>query len=498
MAVAGQSSSMEKQEEQPLHIFVFPFMAHGHTIPMIDTAKLLASRGVRITLLTTKLNSPLFTKSTLNFPPSTIAVHAFDFQTAAAGLPDGCEDFDFISSRNSSFDVIANFFKATFMLQDQFEDLIAKTRPDCVISDAFFPWTTASAAKYGIPRLVFRGTSFFSSCVSEFITRYKPHDAVSSDSEPFLVPGLPDPVMVTRNQMPPPDKLTSETFLGKVLKQIADSGKESYGSVNNTFHELEPAYADLYNEILGEKKKVWSIGPVSLCNNEVKDRANRGGKESSIDEDSLLQWLDSKPPRSVVYVCFGSLANFSDSQLKEMAAGLEISEHRFIWVVRKGEKSGEKSDWLPEGFEERMEGKGLIIRGWAPQVLILEHKAVGGFITHCGWNSTMEGIAAGVPMVTWPVSAEQFYNETFVTDILCVGVGVGVKEWTMYGGGVEGGKVAAAVVKVMSESAAAVEMRRRVAELGKMARRSVEEGGSSFGNLGELIEEVKRCRIDNF
>ncbi|CAN1854497.1 UDP-glucose flavonoid 3-O-glucosyltransferase 7 [Linum perenne] len=490
--MAAQSSSMEdKQEEQPLHIFVFPFMAHGHTIPMIDTAKLLASRGLKITVLTTKLNSPLLTKSTLN--TNTISVHAFDFPTAAAGLPDGCEDCDFISSRNLGFDVVEKFFKATFMLQDQFEQLLTKIRPDCVLSDCFFPWTTASAAKFGIPRLVFRGTSFFSSCVSESIRVHRPQDVVSSDSEPFLVPGLPDQVSVTRNQMPAPDKLPRESFIAKVMEQIGGSDKESSGSVHNTFHELEPAYADLYNKEI--TNKVWSIGPVSLCNNEVKDRANRGGRESTVDQHSLFQWLDSKPPRSVVYVCFGSLTNFSDSQLKEIAAGLESSGQQFIWVVRKREEDSDEK-WLPKGFEERIEGKGLIIRGWAPQVLILEHEAVGGFLTHCGWNSTMEGITAGLPMVTWPVSAEQFYNEKFVTEVLGVGVRVGVEEWTMYGGGVvEGEKVAAAVVKVMS-STAAEEMRRRVGELGKMARRAVKEGGSSFRNLDDLIGVVKRCRME--
>ncbi|KAA0031313.1 scopoletin glucosyltransferase-like [Cucumis melo var. makuwa] len=76
-----------------------------------------------------------------------------------------------------------------------------------------------------------------------------------------------------------------------------------------------------------------------------------------------------------------------------------------------------------------MEGKGIIIRGWAPQVLILDHPAVGGFITHCGWNSTLEGVVAGVPMVTWPVAAEQFYNEKLVTEVLKIGVGVGVQKW---------------------------------------------------------------------
>ncbi|KAF9619260.1 hypothetical protein IFM89_005814 [Coptis chinensis] len=96
--------------------------------------------------------------------------------------------------------------------------------------------------------------------------------------------------------------------------------------------------------------------------------------------------------------------------------GLEASEVPFIWVVRTAKKV-EKNHFLPEGFEERMKGKGLIITNWAPQVLILDHPAVGGFMTHCGWNSTIEGISTSLPMITWPMFAEQFNNEKFVTSV---------------------------------------------------------------------------------
>lgn len=111
--------------------------------------------------------------------------------------------------------------------------------------------------------------------------------------------------------------------------------------------------------------------------------------------------------------------------------GLQALEQNFIWIVRKNKNSGgeeENEDWLPLGFEKRMEGKGLIIRGWAPQVLILDHEAVGGFVTHCGWNSTLEGVVAGAPLVTWPHFADQFYNEKLVTQVLKIGVAVGVEK----------------------------------------------------------------------
>lgn len=138
-----------------------------------------------------------------------------------------------------------------------------------------------------------------------------------------------------------------------------------------------------------------------------------------------------------------------------------------------------------------MRGRGLIIRGWAPQVLILDHKAVSGFVTHCGWNSALEGISAGVPMVTWPVAAEQFYNEKLITQVLRIGVPVGVKQWMrQVGDSVESEKVEKAVRRIMVGEEAE-EMRFRARGLSDMAKKAVEEGGSSHSDLAALLEELK-------
>ena len=126
----------------------------------------------------------------------------------------------------------------------------------------------------------------------------------------------------------------------------------------NSFYELEPANADHYRKVLG--RKAWHIGLVSLCNKDFEDKAQRG-KEVSIDEHECLKWLCKKKPNLVIYICLGSMPNFSDSQLFEIAMGLVASEQQFIWVVRKGKNDKEEEDWLPKGFEKRMVGKGLII-----------------------------------------------------------------------------------------------------------------------------------------
>ncbi|MED6132865.1 Anthocyanidin 3-O-glucosyltransferase 7 [Stylosanthes scabra] len=138
------------------------------------------------------------------------------------------------------------------------------------------------------------------------------------------------------------------------------------------------------------------------------------------------------------------------------------------------------------GFERKMEGKGVIIRGWAPQVLILEHEGIGAFVTHCGWNSTLEGVAAGVPMVTWPVFAEQFYNEKLVSEVLGIGVPVGAKKWLRTGDSVKWEAVEKALKKIMVGEEVE-EMRKKAKMMSQIAKGAVEKGGSSYSDLNALI-----------
>ena len=477
-------------ENRPLHIFFFPFMAHGHIIPTVDMAKLFASRGVKATIITTPLNAPFISKAIGNSKThrNEINIQTIKFPCVEAGLPEGCENTDSIPSPA----LVPNFFKGCKLLKEPLEQLLLQQHPHCVVADMFFPWVTDSAAKFGIPRLVFHGISFFSMCAKESIRLYEPHKNVSSDSESFVITNLPGEIKMTRMQLPESFRDNEETDNSRFFKEVEESEVRSYGVVVNSFYELEKVYADYYRKVLG--RKAWHIGPLSLCNRDKEEKTYRG-KDASIDENECLKWLDTKNPNSVVYVCFGSMANFPDSQLQDIAIGLEASGQQFIWVVRKSKKGGEGVDeWLPEGFEKRTEGKGLIIRGWAPQVLILEHEAIGAFVTHCGWNSTLEGVTAGVPMVTWPIAAEQFYNEKLVTEVLKVGVPVGVKKWARFvGDSIEWDAVEKAVRKIM-EGEEAEEMRNKAKALALLARRAVEEGGSSYTDLNALIEELSSLR----
>ncbi|XP_058068784.1 scopoletin glucosyltransferase-like [Magnolia sinica] len=474
-------------ERRPLHVFCFPFLAEGHMIPMIDMAKLFAEHDARVSIITTPRNAAALEKTIERTRCSghQIETHCLEFSSSHAAVSDGSENID----AKQTVDNFVDLTKAVGMLQEPFERLVEEHHPDCIISDMFLPWTVDVADKFGIPRLVFNGSSFFSLCVWERIGRYAPHKNVASDMEVFIVPCLPHSIELTRSQIP--DFSKAQSGFVELFERVRESDVRSFGVVMNTFYELEPAYAEHCKKELG--RKAWNVGPVSLCNRNTVDIAERG-KKACIGPDDCLKWLDGKTSGSVVYVCFGSRGQFTAHQLLEIALALEASNRPFLWVVGDCKKLSE-NEWLADGFEERMQGKGLIIRGWAPQVLILSHPAVGVFVTHCGWNSTLEAISAGVTMVTWPIAAEQFYNEKLITKVLRIGVPVGSKVWVPFDAKkrpvIRRDEIEKAITLMMDAGEEAEGMRKRAKELGKMAYRAVEVGGSSYADLSRLIEELK-------
>ncbi|KAF8395295.1 hypothetical protein HHK36_019238 [Tetracentron sinense] len=473
-----------------LHFVLFPVMAQGHMIPMTDMARLFANRGVIVTIVTTPLNAfrfkPIIDRAIDSGLP--IRLLQLRFPCVEAGLPEGCENMDILPSRESA----KNFFIATSMLQQPLEQLLGELQPNpsCIISDKNFPWTSDVARKFHIPRIVFHGTCCFSLFCSHSILLSKVHERVTSESETFVVPGLPDRIEMTKAQLPKSINIESSDFRD-FLVRVRDAELTTHGVVVNSFEELEPGYAKAYKKAKGDK--VWCIGPVSLCNKEILDKAERGNK-ASIEANQCLKWLDSKQPSSVVYACLGSLCRLRPSQLIEIGLGLEASNRPFIWVIPR---SSELEKWIKEeGFEKRTRGKGILIQGWAPQVLILSHPAIGGFLTHCGWNSTLEGVCAGVPLITCPLFAEQFYNEKLAVQILRIGVTVGVEASLTWGEEVKAGglvnreKVKKAVDQVMDEGEEGKERRKRARELGEMAKKALEVGGSSHLNMTLLIQEI--------
>ncbi|KAK2983729.1 hypothetical protein RJ640_024082 [Escallonia rubra] len=409
--------------QNQLHFVLIPLLAQGHMIPMIDMARLFAEHGATVSLVTTPHNASRFAPTIRRAKQSGLRIELIEipFPCAEVGLPAGCENLDSVPSR----DLLRNFYSALNKLQQPLEKYLHEHTPppSCIISDKCLYWTSETARKFNVPRLVFHGMGCFALLSSHNVKLYNAHHAVASFSEPFVVPGMPRRFEITKAQLP--GAFVALPDLDDLRDQMREAESSAYGVVVNTFSELEHGCVEEYEKAI--RKKVWSIGPVSLCNKDISDKFERGNK-ASIDENKCLGWLDSMEPKTVVYACHGSQCRLIPSQLVELGLGLEASNHPFIWVINAGERFLELESWLlKEKFEDRVKGRGLLIKGWAPQVLILSHPAIKGFLTHCGWNSTIEGVCSGVPMITWPMFAEQFFNEKLIVEILRIGVPVGVQ-----------------------------------------------------------------------
>lgn len=279
--------------------------------------------------------------------------------------------------------------------------------------------------------------------------------------------------------------LTSE-MLDFIASQY-EFNRYNLGNLYNTSRVMERSYMDLLSKILPNKKH-WAVGPFNPVTSLEKKVSN--------DKHMCLEWLDKQGPRSVVYVSFGTTTAFTNEQMEELALGLEQSEQKFLWVLRDADKGDVFDDKevrkveLPKGYEKRVRNKGIVVRDWAPQLEILGHLAIGGFLSHCGWNSCVESITMGVPIGAWPMHSDQPRNAVLVTKLLRVGTVV--REWNHRDEVAAAATVAEGVRKLMA-SKEGEEMRRRAVELGSVIRQSVAaEGGASRRELDAFIAHI--CR----
>ncbi|OEL34319.1 UDP-glycosyltransferase 73C5 [Dichanthelium oligosanthes] len=479
------------------HFVFVPLREQGHLIPAVDTALLLATHGAICTIVGPPSTAALVRRTVEPAQRSGLAVRLVEFPLdyAQSGLPEGTDDGDSIPPMH-----VWSYYRAMALLCEPIESYLRAHAPypTCVVSDFIHPWTTELAANLGVPRLSFFSMCTFGLLCQHNLERFNAWDGVKNPNEPVVVPGLEKRFVVTRAQAPGFFRGIPIPCWEEFADYIERARAEADGVIVNTVLELEPEYVAGY--AAARKMKVWTVGPVSTYHQSrttlASTLASRGLRASAIDPDECHQWLDSKAPGSVVYVSFGSISQADAKQVVELGLGLEASGHPFIWVVKNADEYDEAVRGFLGELEARVAGRGLLIRGWAPQLLILSHDAVGGFVTHCGWNSTLEAVVAGLPVVTWPHFTDQFLNEKLAVEVLGIGVSVGITEPLTYQAVkkeivVGRGVVEAAVRSVMGGGEDAEERRRRARALAAEARAAAQVGGSSHANVLDLVKRFQ-------
>ncbi|KAI8540027.1 hypothetical protein RHMOL_Rhmol09G0229300 [Rhododendron molle] len=287
--------------------------------------------------------------------------------------------------------------------RDCLAGLLAEGPITCLITDAFWHFSQSVSEGFGIPRIVLRTSS-----ISSFLA----YDAFPVLQEKGYLPKQGSQLQSPVVELPPLQVKDLPTFTTKdpekfyeLFSNMMKQTKASSGLIWNTFSELEES-------ALTQSRKQFPIPnfPIGPFHNSFP-----ASSSSPLAQDrSSISWLNTQKPKSVLYMSFGSIVKIDGNDFKEMAWGLANSMQPFLWVVRPGLVRG--SEWLeslPSGFLEKIEDKGAIVK-WAPQQEVLAHFAVGGFWTHNGWNSTLESICEGVPMICSPCFGDQLVNAKYV------------------------------------------------------------------------------------
>ncbi|XVE79420.1 hypothetical protein DITRI_Ditri14bG0057100 [Diplodiscus trichospermus] len=360
------------------------------------------------------------------------------------------------------------------------------TRVAGLIFDLFCTPMIDIATELELPSYIFlTSNTTFLALVLYLPIRHSQKSSEFEKTDPeHLIPGFVNPV--------PSCVLPSFVFDKQggytAFVKFAERFKDAKGIMINTFAELEPYPLDSLSN--GQNPPLYPVGPVIHLNTLPHPELDLSQR------DKVMKWLDDQPQSSVVFLCFGSMGSFGPPQVKEIALGLEQSGHRFLWSLRMPPMSPgndaagitnykNPEEMLPEGFLERIQGRGMICR-WAPQVEVLAHKAIGGFVSHCGWNSILESLWFGVPIVTWPMFAEQQLNAYMMKEL---GLAVAMKLDYRSGTSdvVMADEIEKAVRQVMDGGS---EVRKKVKEISEMARKATMEGGSSFDSIGRLMEAM--------
>ncbi|XP_022733923.1 hydroquinone glucosyltransferase-like [Durio zibethinus] len=458
---------------QTTHIAILPSPGMGHLIPLVEFAKRLVDQhNFTATFVIPSNDSPSKAqKSTLDSLPSSID-SLFLPPVDLSDLPG-----------DSKIETVISWTVARSLspLRDALKKLVANTKLVGLVVDLFGTDAFDVAREFNVsPYIFFPSTAM---TLSLFLYLPKLDEMVSCEYRdlPELV-RIPGCIPIHGKELLDPTQDRKNDAYKWLLHHTKRYGLAE-GIIVNSFMDLEGGAIKGLQEKEPGKPPVYPVGP--LVNVDPSSKAD--------GSSDCLQWLDDHPHGSVLYVSFGSGGTLSSNQIHELALGLEMSEQRFLWVVRSPndkvanatffsvDSQKDPFDFLPKGFLERTKDRGLVVPSWAPQAQVLSHGSTGGFLTHCGWNSTLESVFNGVPLIAWPLYAEQKMNAAMLTDFIKVALRPKPNE-----NGLVCGDEIAKAVKGLMECEVGKGVRNRMKDLKEAAAKVLSENGSSTKALSEV------------
>ncbi|KAG6395345.1 hypothetical protein SASPL_145988 [Salvia splendens] len=470
------------QHQREAHVFIFPLPLQGPVNCMLKLAEILSINQIKVTFL----NTDYIHQRLITHTDASIRFQSypnFQFLTVPDGLPEenprtGAE----IGNLLESMDVSAvPIFREML--------LTAETPVTCLIADGIFTFATDVAAEIGAPLLYFDTVS-----PCGFWTYLLLPKLIEAGEVPFKDDNLDEMIknapgmegIIRRRDLP--SFYRTNDLNDRIIQLVLREDEHiplAQGLIFNTFHHLE---APILAQLRTVCPNIYALGPLHAhLKARMASREARSTTSNSIWEEdrSCISWLDRQPSKSVVYVSIGSLAVMTKDQMCEIWHGLVNSGVRFLWIRRPGSVTGYSDETgidqeLTRGTEER----GCIVR-WAPQEEVLAHPAVGGFLTHSGWNSTLESMVEGKPMICWPFFVDQQVNSRYVEAVWKVGLDMKDSCDKV---------VVEKMVREVMESRKD-EFLKGAEEVAESARAAVSPGGSSFVDMDRLIEEIKTMKI---
>lgn len=454
------------------HVLVIPYPAQGHVIPMIELSQRLVNHGLKVTFVNTETNHELVTSTWIEKERFRDLIHM-------VSIPDGLESWE---DRSELDKLTESILKS---MPDKLEELIDTINKKgthkviCVIADGCVGWAIRVAKKMGIRRAVFWPASVASLAPSLSYRKLIDDGVIDNNGIP-----LQDQMIQLSPTMPPikPANLpwtsvgdpvnTKAVF--KITVEAAEAVTMTEWVTCNSANELEPAAFSMYPKML-------PIGPL-LASHRLADQAGQFWQEDS----TCLTWLNRSPAGSVIYIAFGSFTVLHQSQFEELALGLELSNRPFLWVVRPG-LTKETTVTYPDGYMERILTSGKIV-SWAPQQKVLAHPSIACFLSHCGWNSTLEAVTNGVPFLCWPYISDQFNNQTYICDIWKNGLGFNKNE--------EGIITREEIKSKLEQLLGDKTFKANALDLKEKATNGIKKCGSSHKNLGIFVDWIQEKNTD--